>query len=99
MVRSLNNFNIRLAYDTIYLITYKGLPMDFIDTFRAINRPSPKSAINVDLNKGSSLTKMANAIVAKDHKSFNTQCAALGLNDCQKAAALAAAAMFGYKLD
>nr|DAS51251.1 MAG TPA: hypothetical protein [Caudoviricetes sp.] len=26
MVRSLNNFNIRLAYDTIYLITYKGLP-------------------------------------------------------------------------
>lgn len=73
--------------------------MDFIDTFRAMNKPKPKPTINVDLNKGSSLTKMANAIVVKDSKSFNTQCAALGLNDCQKAAALAAAAMFGYKLD
>lgn len=73
--------------------------MDFIETFRAINKPAVKPTINVDLNKGSSLTKMANAIVVKDRKSFNTQCDRLGLNDCQKAAALAAAAMFGYKLD
>lgn len=73
--------------------------MDFIDTFRAMNKPKPKSAVNVDLNKGSSLTKMANAIVVKDHKSFNTQCDKLGLNDCQRAAALAAAAMFGHKLN
>ena len=99
MVRSLNNFNIRLAYDTIYLITYKGLPMDFVNTFMSMNKPKSKPTVNVDLNKGSSLTKMANAIVAKDCKSFNTQCATLGLNDCQKAAALAAAAMFGHKLN
>ena len=81
MVRSLNNFNIRLAYDTIYLITYKGLPMDFVNTFMAMNKPKPKPTVNVDLNKGSSLTKMANAIVVKDSKSFNTQCNKLGLND------------------
>ena len=73
--------------------------MDFVNTFMSMNKPKPKSTVNVDLNKGSSLTKMANAIVVKDHKSFNTQCASLGLNDCQKTAALAAAAMFGYKLD
>lgn len=73
--------------------------MDFVNTFITMNKPKSKPTVNVDLNKGSSLTKMANAIVAKDHKSFNTQCSALGLNDCQKAAALAAAAMFGHKLD
>ena len=72
--------------------------MNFIDTFMAINRPKPKSIINVDLSKGNNIVKMSNSIVAGDDKSFQLFTNKLGLTIQQKDAVLDTASRFGYKI-
>ena len=71
--------------------------MNFIDTFMAMNKPKPKSAIKVDLSKGNDIVKLSNTIIAGDSKSFNQFSDKLGLTVQQKDAVLATASRFGYK--
>ena len=72
--------------------------MSFIDTFMAMNKPKPKSTINVDLSKGNDIVKLSNSIVAGDSKSFDTFSNKLGLTVQQKDAVLDTASRFGYKI-
>lgn len=72
--------------------------MSFVDTFMAMNKPKPKSTINVDLSKGNNIVKMSNSIVAGDDKSFQLFTNKLGLTIRQKDAVLDTASRFGYKI-
>ena len=72
--------------------------MNFIDTFMAINKPKPKSTINVDLSKGNNIVKLSNSIVAGDGKEFDLHGSKLGLTVQQKDAVLDTASRFGYKI-
>lgn len=72
--------------------------MSFIDTFMAMNKPKPKSTINVDLNKGNNIVKLSNSIVAGDDKSFQLFTDKLGLTAQQKDAVLDMASRFGYRI-
>lgn len=72
--------------------------MSFIDTFMAMNKPKPKSTINVDLSKGNDIVKISNSIVAGDSKSFAQFSNKLGLTVQQKDAVLDTASRFGYKI-
>ncbi len=72
--------------------------MDFIDTFKAMNKPKTRSTVKVDLSKGNDMVKMSNSIVAGDGKSFQLFSDKLGLTVQQKDAVLATASGFGYKI-
>lgn len=72
--------------------------MTFVDTFMAMNKPKPKSTVNVDLSKGNNIVKMSNSIVAGDSKSFQLFSDKLGLTVQQKDAVLSTASRFGYKI-
>lgn len=72
--------------------------MTFVDTFMAMNKPKPKSTINVDLSKGNDIVKLSNSIVAGDGKSFQLFSDKLGLTIQQKDAVLETASRCGYKL-
>ena len=64
----------------------------------AVNKPKPKSTINVDLSKGSDIVKLSNSIVTGDSKSFSEFSNKLGLTVQQKDAVLDMASRFGYKI-
>ena len=64
----------------------------------AMNKPKPKSTVNVDLSKGNNIVKMSNSIVAGDGKTFNEFANKLGLTVQQKDAVLDMASRFGYKI-
>lgn len=72
--------------------------MDFIDTFKAYNKPKIKPTITVDLSRGNDMTKLSNSIVTGDSKSFTEFGNKLGLTVQQKDAVLETASRFGYKI-
>lgn len=72
--------------------------MSFIDTFRAINKPKPKTTVKVDLSKGNDMVRLSNAIVAGDGKTFNKFSDKLSLTVQEKDAVLEMASRFGYKI-
>lgn len=72
--------------------------MNFIDTFRAVNKPKTKSTVTVDLSKGNDIVKLSNSIVAGDSKSFGEFGNKLGLTAQQKDAVLEMASRFGYNI-
>lgn len=72
--------------------------MTFVDTFMVMNKPKPKSTINVDLSKGNNIVKLSNSIVTGDSKSFTEFSNKLGLTVQQKDAVLDMASRFGYRI-
>ena len=72
--------------------------MSFIDTFRAMNKPKPKTTVKVDLSKGNDMVRLSNSIVAGDGKTFSKLTGKLGLMVQEKDAVLELASRFGYKI-